>query len=67
MSDAFETTPPAFTDGDEDPAADFLAREQDELAAIDGDASFDFNAAQADPQGNYVISFPLAVICFENI
>ncbi|XP_067938134.1 clathrin light chain A-like [Watersipora subatra] len=53
MSDAFETTPPAFTDGDEDPAADFLAREQDELAAIDGDASFDFNAAQADPQGGF--------------
>lgn len=35
MADEFQNTPPAF-DVDEDPAADFLAREQTELADIDG-------------------------------
>ena len=51
MSDPgpFETTPPALLDdGEEDPAADFLAREQDELAAIDDGPGLDTNGGQPD-------------------
>lgn len=51
MSDPFEDTPPTFTEGEEDPAADFLAREQDELAAIDDNTEFGVNGGEAGSEG----------------
>lgn len=49
MSDPFQDTPPTF-EGEEDPAADFLASQQNQLADLeDGDDfGFDSNADTGD-------------------
>lgn len=47
MADPFQDTPPAF-EGEEDPAAEFLAREQDELAGLDDNDEFEFNGADGE-------------------
>lgn len=52
MADPFQDTPPAF-EGEEDPAAEFLAREQDELGALDNGDDFTFNGAENDQGGLY--------------
>lgn len=48
MADIFSDTPPTLGAGEEDPAADFLAREQSQLAGLDSDGdnfgSDDFSA-----------------------
>lgn len=52
MADPFQDTPPTF-EGEEDPAAEFLAREQDQLAGLDDGDEFSFNGADGEiGQGN---------------
>ena len=43
MSDPFQDTPPAF-EGEEDPAADFLASQQNQLADLEDGDDFGFNS-----------------------
>jgi len=47
MADPFQDTPPF--DGEEDPAAEFLAREQDELAGLDDGDGFGMNGSAEPP------------------
>lgn len=49
--DLFQDTPPAFEGEEEDPAAEFLAREQDQLAGLDDGDDFDFNGASEEQTG----------------
>lgn len=43
MSDPFQDTPPAF-EGEEDPAADFLASQQNQLADLEDGDDFGFSS-----------------------
>ena len=43
MSAPFQDTPPAF-EGEEDPAADFLASQQNQLADLEDGDDFGFNS-----------------------